>query len=198
MKTTKLILVLTLCFGLFSACSSEEIFNEDSLEATILNNKVKVNANANANANKDNSSSKKTKNNTKEQSDSNTANKTEDWFNNQNDGSEIDPFSYITSNYIEILVEYYGDVTQSQKEATRAAYGAQIGMTSFQELDNDSDLWIVDEDLYNSDSTDPQFCCPKIKSTEAEVDDIEEDTLVPSYWQDVLDTAATTVNPNFD
>lgn len=178
MKTAKLILSLILSFTLFNGCTVEETsinIIEDAL--TIEKDLIYT----------ETPDSKEEKTDTK--GTTNSANKMQYGDNNGIfiDGTEV----LLQINTIEILVEYFGNVTQVQKNHARNIYGASIGMISYEELDNDSDLWVVNEALYTPYPI--ATCCPKVKSTEAESEDIS----LTNNWNDILLEALNTVNANY-
>ncbi len=153
----KLIVLVTLCITFFYGCSKEESFVEEN-EVIIVKKKKKIILDA--------------------------ASKLPGWIPGDDLPTLDDPDSTSGTTYIEILVEYYGDVTEEQKLEARSIYGSSISISSFEVLDNDSEIWIVNESLYNSTNALPA-CCPIIKSTEAEPDDIDRsiaiNTVNPIY-----------------
>ncbi|WP_272022007.1 hypothetical protein [Olleya namhaensis] len=186
-KTSKTFLGLTLSLLFLSNCSKEEISFDISEEETNIVDNITVAKSESLVTKKQESKSI-----IKDKTNSNKANRTDSGNNPTAPDLPEDPLTNTSSSSLRILVEYYGNVTELDKQTTRNTYGVSIGIISYIELDNDSDLWVVNHTLYTSQSPIPT-CCPKVKSTEAESEDIS----TPDNWDDILLEASNTINANY-
>jgi len=143
MKTTKLILLCAFCLSIFNSCSKEEPFAMETEEVIAL--EAAKTSEVQRNDIKSNSSTK-------------AANKTRDWFPDDNEQPSQDtPTSAPTLPYI---VEFVPNLTAVEKQNARDRYADYLGILSYEvcSINPDKEIWTLDATIYNDDTLAPPYC----------------------------------------
>ena len=177
MKITKLIFILFLVFAFFNRCTTEESFIENERKVKFEKTTATLETIESAKEKVVNTKDKNSKDT------SNTANKTQDWFNET--PIEVTELPYIEQEDVPetmlFIVEFETingiPLSPAQKYAKRNLYASYLGLISYTvcAFNPEKEIWTLNTQIYNDDSIPPPPCpsCPQFSGPGGTVKDIQ-------------------------